>query len=188
MMPFGRGPGGPEGGDFNKLSEPEKKKVREALDAAWRDKEVEAARDRVMKANEDFRKAMHAAVERQDPEAAKILAKIRPPSPWDILKDRVRMPSPDDPKFVEAAIMRVGMELYHTAKPEHRDAARRLHDRVLKHPDVVAAIENMKTTAGEARMAAFKAFGEAYKRQVDVEVKEIRSKMASPPPPPPAKP
>lgn len=188
MYPFGRGPGGPDAPEFSKLSEPEKKKVREALDTAWRDKDVEVARDRVMKANEDFRKAMHAAVEKTDPEAAKILAKIRPPTPWDILKDRVRMPPPEDPKFIEAAIMRVGMELYHTAKPEHRDAARRLHDRVLKHPDVVAAVEKMKVTAGEARMAAFKAFGEEYKRQVDAEVKAIRGKMGNPPPPPPSKP
>ncbi len=141
-----------------------------------------------MKANEDFRKAMHAAVEKNDPEAAKILAKVRPPSPWDMLKDRVRLPPPDDPKFVELAVLRVGMELYHMAKPEHREAARRLHDRVLKHPSVVAAIEAMKNASGEARMAAFKAFGEEYKKQVDAEVKDIRSKMASPLPPPSEKP
>jgi len=40
----------------------------------------------------------------------------------------------------------------------------------------------MKNTSGEARMAAFKTFGEEYKKQVDAEVKDIRSKMASPPP------
>lgn len=187
MSPFGRGPGH-EGSEFNKLSEPEKKKVREALEAAWKTPEVEAARERVMKANDDFRNTMRAAVEKTDPEAAKILEKIRPPTPWDLIKDRVRLPRPEDPKFVEAAIGRLGMELLNVSKPEHRDAARKLHERVMKHPDVAAAVEKMKNAAGEARMTAFKELGEEYKKQVDAAIKEIRSKMQAAPPPEAPKP
>lgn len=186
MSPFGRGPG--HDSDFAKLSEPEKKKVRDAMEAAWKTAEVEAARERLMKANEDFRNTMRAAVEKVDPEAAKIMEKIRPPTPWDLIKDRVRLPRPDDPKFVEAAIGRLGMELYTLSKPEHRDAARKLHERVMKEPGIVAAVEKMKNAAGEARMAAFKELAEVYKQQVEKEIKEIRSRTGNPPPPPPEKP
>ncbi len=182
MSPFGRGPGPGHDNDFDKLSEPEKKKVRAALEAAWKTAEVDAARERVMKANDDFRNAMRVAVEKADPEAAKILEKIRPPSPWDLMKDRVRLPRPDEPHFVEAAIGRLAMELYNFSKPEHRDAARKLHERVMQQPDILAAVEKMKSASGDERMVAFKALAELYKNKVDDEVKAIRGKMASPPP------
>jgi hypothetical protein len=188
MPPFGRGPWSQDGAGFGDLSEPEKKRVRAALEAAWQDAEVARAREQVMAANDTFRKAMHAAVEKSDPEAAKILAKIRPPSPWDVLKDRMRMPRPDDPKFDQAALSRLEMELLHVTKPEHRDAARRLHQRVVKMPELIAAYEAMKNAQGEAKMAAFKALGEQYKSKVEQALQEIRNKHAAPPAPaPPAR-
>lgn len=178
--PFGHGPGRDD--DFAKLTDEERTKVRQALENAWKTPEVEAARDRLMKANEDFRKAMQAAVEKSDPEAGRILTKIRPPTPWDIVRDRVRLPKPEDPKFVEAAVARLAMELYNFAKPEHRDAARKLHERVIQLPPVVAAIEAMRSAPPEARMESFKKLAAEYKKQVDLEVAELKKKLPPRPP------
>ena len=189
---FGRGHFGPPGGrdsDFAKLTEEERTQVRKALEEAWKTPEVESARDRLMKANEDFRKAMQSAVEKTDPAAAKILAKIRPPTPWDVVRDRVRLPRPEDPKFVEAAVGRLAMELYNFAKPEHRDAARKLHDRVIEFPSVKSAIEAMRAAEPPKRMEAFKKLAEEYKKQVDAEVASLKKKYGPPPgESPPSKP
>lgn len=176
---FGRGPFSKGGGpgresDFAKLTDEERAKVRSALEAAWKTPEVEAAKDKAMKANEEFRKAMEAAVSKADPEAAKILAKIRPPTPWDIMRDRIKLPRPEDPKFVDAAVGRLSMELYGLAKPEHRDAAKKLHERVMSMPTVAAAVEKLRSALPVDKMTALKTLGEEYRKQVEIEVARLR--------------
>ncbi len=173
------------GGDFAKLPEAERAIARKALEDAWKTPEVEAARDRLMQANEDFRKTIQEAVKKSNPEAARILAKIRPPSTMDIMRDRFRLPPPDDPRFADVAVARLGMELYNFAKPEHRDAVDKLHERVIALPSVAAAISLLRASTGESRMEAFKKLAAEYKLQVDLQVTELKKKhpagAASPP-------
>jgi hypothetical protein len=130
----------------------------------------------MMKANADFRAAMEAAVKKNDPETAKIIAKIVPPTNWDRMRERFRLPKPEEPAFVEAAIERLGIELFHMAKPEQRPVARKLHERVMKHADIVARVGALRAAAVEGRMEAFRQLGEAYKKQVDLEVAELKRK------------
>jgi hypothetical protein len=94
------------------------------------------------------------------------------------MRDRYKLPRPEDPKFVEAAVGRLSMELYGWTKPEHRGAAKKLHERVMGLPSVTAAVEKLKQAPTAEKMTAFKALGEEYKKQVELEVKRLREHAA----------
>jgi hypothetical protein len=64
------------GEGFERLTEEQKVRVREALGKAWGRPEVSEARDRMMKANEEMRDAIHAALKEIDPEMAMLLANV----------------------------------------------------------------------------------------------------------------
>jgi hypothetical protein len=188
--PFDAGPGGPgrggpgRGDDFSQLNEAERQRVRAALEKAWRTPEVEAARDRLMKANHEFRETIRQVIEKDDTEAAKILSRIKPPTPWDVAKDRMRMPRPEDPHFADAAIGRLAMELHNFSKPEHREAARTLHAKVMDSTGMVEAVKQLRAAPPSERMAIFKAMADDYRKAVEKEVAHLRQKFRSPLPPP----
>jgi uncharacterized protein GlcG (DUF336 family) len=62
---------------FERLPEAEKARVRAAMDKAWTSPELREARDRYMKANEEFRAAMRKALEQVDPGVVAILERWR---------------------------------------------------------------------------------------------------------------
>ena len=64
---------------FKDLSEADREKVRVAFEKAWKNSLVTEARDRLTKANDDYRQALHHALEEADPEVVKILEKAKPP-------------------------------------------------------------------------------------------------------------
>lgn len=178
--PGGPGPryGFPGGGSSDSLSEEEKKKLREAVERVWNDAEIVAARERIMKANEDLRAALRTALEKKDPDVVKILEKVKNVMPWDQHRGPPRLPRPEDPNFPRMATARLGMEMMFMAKPEQRDAFRHLHERIIALPAVKEAIAKIETTPVEGRWEAFKSLREMYKKECEKAVQEYKAKHA----------
>ncbi|QIF03980.1 hypothetical protein [Roseimicrobium sp. ORNL1] len=172
-----RGPGGPGGsgygggysrgdrerggGDmFKGLPEEERQRVREAFEKAWQDPEVIAARDRMSKANEEMRTALHEALKKADPEVVKILEKVRPPGGFPGM---ARMPDPADPEFAPQAIQRLGGELQVWAKMDRRETdTKPMHDRIAQVPAVKEALQRAQEASPELRPEAWRKLREAY--------------------------
>lgn len=76
---------GPSGGSrseshpFFKLSEEERKRVREALSQVWNDSELQAAREQIKVANDAHRDALKAAMMKVDPDIREVLMKVMEP-------------------------------------------------------------------------------------------------------------
>lgn len=171
---------------FDKLPEPEKQKVRAALDKVWCRPEVMEARDRVMKANEDFRDAIRVALQAIDPEAARIVERIRPPDHFDPRK-LPQLPPPDSADFPRAALKRLEMEMMAFAKPERHTETQKLHERVIATPEVKEAFSTLENSRGEARIDAMQKLRERYRATALQEFKrarEARGPGGERPPPP----
>ncbi|MEZ0275813.1 MAG: hypothetical protein ACAH88_12980, partial [Roseimicrobium sp.] len=163
------GPGGSGGysrgdrdrGDmFKGLPEEERQRVREAFEKAWQDPEVIAARDRMSKASEEMRTALHEALKKADPEVVKILEKVRPPGGFPGM---ARMPDPADPEFASQGILRLGVELQAWARFERREAdTKPMHERIVQAPAVKEAIQRAKDVPVEQRPEAWRRLREAY--------------------------
>jgi len=182
-----RGPGGPGGPRFgmgggmrdsgwDQLSDAEKKTLRDAIDKVWDTAEVAASRDKIMKATEEMRSTLRTALEKSDPDAAKILAKVKTPFPWPSHRGPPPMPNPEDPNFPRLAAMRLGFEMLSIAKPEQRDALRHLHERLVQLPSVKEAIANLDSAPVAGRMEAFKRLRDAYQKERDREIAEYRAR------------
>jgi hypothetical protein len=177
MSPFGRA-GSREGWD--KLSEDDRRSIRHAFESAWEVPAVAAARDRAMHANTEMRDALMAAIKAIDPHAHGLLQQLRPemPSlPMGMMKPP--MPRPEDPDFPQSAINRLRMEMMGFVKPEHRDAAGKLHDKVMHSPEIVAATDALKKAEPSARMDAYKKLHETYKQAMEKAVSDSRKKAAA---------
>ena len=182
---FGRSPGG-RGEAFEKLPEAEKKRVREALEKVWSRPEVMQARDRAMRAHDDFRNAIRVALKSIDPEAAAILERMRPPDRFDPRK-LPELPPADSPEFPQAAVRRLGAEFVTSSRPERRDEAQKLHERLIALPEVRQAISSVETAAGEARLDAWQKLREVYRHAMMHETSMHRQEATRPPGPPPEK-
>lgn len=145
---------------FKGLPEGERQKVREAFEKAWQDPEVIAARDRMSKANEDMRNALHEALKKADPEVVKILEKVRPPGGYPGM---ARMPDPADPEFVPQGIQRLGGEIQTLARFSRPDAdTKPMHDRIVQAPAVKEAIQRAQEATAEQRPEAWRRLRDAY--------------------------
>ena len=179
-----RGPGGPRFGmgggmrdsGWDQLNEDEKKKLRDAIDKVWDTAEVASSRDKIMKATEEMRTTLRTALEKSDPEAAKIMAKVKTPFPWPSHRGPPPMPKPEDPNFPRQAAMRLGFEMLSIAKPEQRDALRHLHERLVELPTVKAAIAKLEAAPVAERMEAFKQLREVYQKEREREIAEYRAR------------
>lgn len=175
---------------FDKLPEPEKQKVRKALEKVWSRPEVMEARDRVMKANEDLRDAIHSGLKSIDPEAAAIVERIRPPDHFDPRK-LPELPPPDSDEFPRAAVRRLEMETIAFAKPEHRDESQKLHEKVIGLPAFKEMLARVQQSRGEERIDAVRQLRERYRELILGEFKMNRERRAPngdkphPPPNPP---
>lgn len=172
---YRRSPGGPgssgHGGGFSRgdrdrgdmfkgLPEEERQRVREAFEKAWQDPDVIAARDRMSKASEDMRYALHNALKKADPEVVKILEKIRPPGGFPGM---ARMPDPADPEFVPQATQRLSGELQAAARLDRRDVdTKPMHERIMQVPAVKEAIQRAKDATVEQRPEAWRRLRDAY--------------------------
>jgi hypothetical protein len=178
---FGPGKGDPRGmfsnkmrhygGGFEKLSEEDKAKVRRALDAAWQKPEVQAARDRLMKANDDFRDVIRTTLQGIDPAVVTILDKIRPDTPMLASEP---WPKPEAENFADLSIARMGKELSMFARPDRRDAMLQLHMKLLEQPEVKPLVEAVRAAPVAERVSAFKKLHSIYREQAQ---KAIESYM-----------
>lgn len=177
---------------FDRLPEPEKQKLRKALERVWSRPEVMAARDRVMKANEDLRDAIHSGLQAIDPEAAAIVERIRPPDHFDPRK-LPELPPPDSDEFPRAAVKRLEMETIAFARPEHRDESQKLHEKVIGLPAFKEAMTRAQQSRGEARIDAIRQLRDRYRELLLGEFRANHEQRRGPdgdkpPPPPPSKP
>ena len=178
--PFGMGGAGPipGGQGMDGLSEEEKNRLRSAVEKVWTNPEVAAAREKIMKANEELRATLREALKKSDPEVVPILEKAKTPFGWDQHRGPLHVLRPDDPDFAAQASARLGFEMMSLAKPEQRDALRHLHERVVELPSVKEAIATMKAAPVGERMEAFKKVREVYKHECETAISEFRRKHA----------
>lgn len=176
--PSGGGPrfGFPGGGPTDSLNEEEKKALRSAVEKVWNDAEIVAARERIMKANEELRTALRTALQKSDPDVVRILEKVKNVMPWDQHRGPPRLPRPEDPNFPRMAAARLGMEMMFMAKPEQRDAFRHLHERLVNLPVVKEAIAKIESVPVEGRWDAYKSLREIYKKECERSIAEFRAK------------
>jgi hypothetical protein len=162
-------------GGFDHLPEADKQRVREAMDKAWKKPEMQAAKDKFMKASEEFRNSLRETLQGIDPEVVKILDKVKPPMPWE-MRGPPPPPKPEDPDFARRSVARLGFEFMAFGKPEQRDALRKLHERVLLLEPVKAAMAKLEAAPVGERMEALKTLREVYKKEVEREISEFRQK------------
>ncbi len=176
----GRGYGGGmmKGEGMDRLSEDEKKRLRSAVEKVWGNPEVAAARERIMKANEELRTTLREALQKSDPEVVPILEKVKSPVPWEQHRSQPPLPRPDDPNFPRLATTRLGMEMMAFAKPEQREALRHLHERVVELPEVKQAIAKVQDAPPEGRMEAFKNLRDVYKHECERAIANFRKQRA----------
>lgn len=172
---------------FDKLPEEERRKVRDALDRVWNRPEVIAARDEAMRANDAMRRVIREALEKTDPEAAAILARLEPREGFDPSK-LPPLPPPEAADFPEAVAARMASELQAFSRPERREETRQIHARVMARPALHEAFERLKTSEGEARIEALHALRKAYREAVGAEFQAARERRGvteggKPPPP-----
>lgn len=163
---------------FDKLPEEERRKVREALDRVWNRPEVIAARDEAMRANDTMRRVIREALEKTDPEAAAILARLEPREGFDPSK-LPPLPPPETADFPVAVVARMAAELQAFSRPERREETRQIHERVMAQPALREAFERLKTREGEARIEALHALRRAYREAVGAEFQAARERRAA---------
>lgn len=163
------------------MSDPERQRVRDAFSKAWKDPKVTEAREQLSKANDDYRKTLHAALEAADPGVSKILERGRPSGfmGGDRDRDRPRGPKgpPDvnDPDFPRKAEGHLGMELEMQARAERKEAPGRwLHEKLMNKPEVQEALNKLREAPQEGRGEAWKSLREVYGAAAKEEIAKLR--------------
>jgi len=177
---------------FERLPEAEKARVRAAMDQAWTSPELREARDRYMKANEEFRAAMRKALEQVDPGVVAILEKIKPRDGAFDSRNWPKLPPPEDAGFVSAAVHRLEMEVVNFARPESRDRLRAIHGRVMQSPLLVEALKKLTDAPPGERMEMLRQLRETYRMAIVKELpprggSEPETRSTAPTPPIPAR-
>jgi CRISPR/Cas system CSM-associated protein Csm2 small subunit len=159
---FGGGMRDRQNYSFDKLSDAEKTKVRAALEQAWSKPELAAARDRLMKANEEFRSTMREVIKAIDPEVVALLDKTKPDTPAIAMEP---WPKPEREDFVAASLDRLRNEMKAYARPDRRDAMDALHAKLLENPELAALVIKLKAAPVAERAAAFEPVKQMYRQQ-----------------------
>lgn len=170
----GEGRGGfSRGGDrermesFKKMSEEERRIVRDAFEKAWKNPDVTAARERYMKANDVYRETLHKALQEADPQAVVLLEKFKPKGPPGAMP----MPDPGDPEFARKAVMRLGMELHALSRAENRGhPSKEIHMRLMERSAVRDAVGKLEAAAPGDRMEAWKQLVQTYQTAARAEL------------------
>lgn len=175
MMGGGMGGKPPRYDGFERLSEDEKAKVRAAFEKAWQRPEVIEARDKAMRANEEMRNKLHAALKDIDPQVVGILEKAKPPFPMD-QRGLPEMPKPDSPEFGRMAVARIGAEMLSVARPDRKDDTRRFHDRIMQMPRIKEELAKLEQLPLGEKMEGFKRFRDIYRQVASEEYMKLREK------------
>lgn len=175
LMPGGYGRPPMRSDGFDKLPEEERKRVRAALDIVWSRPEVIEARDKAMKANEEMRDIIRQSLEKTDPAAAAILAKIEPKDHFDP-RQIPPLPATDSTEFPIAMVKRLGMEMLAFARPDRREETKKFHDRIMTQPAVQEALRLVETTRGEERIQSVQKLRTSYREAAMKEFQTLREK------------
>lgn len=184
-----RGPPGMNGGirppgGFEKLTEEERKLMRDAFEKAWKDPKVIEARDQALRANENVRRVLHEAMSQGDSKVTALLEKMKPPFETDDRGFPI-LPSPDSPDFVKVAEARLGAEMMSVAKPGKQDDSRRLHERIMQQPRMREAFARLIQTPPGERLESLRKVRDLYKQLVGEEFARFRKAREEDGPPPP---
>ena len=157
---------------FERLPEEEKKRVRATMEKAWSMPALQQAKERYLKANEEFRAAMRQALQEVDPEVVKILEKMKPQQQ---MEPRVmpKLPPPADDQFAKIAVERLGMEIIGFARPELRGRIRSAHAKVMQQPDVAEAVRRLLDAPADARVDELRKLREVYRKAMAAELPNI---------------
>lgn len=154
---------------FKDMPAVQKQKVRAAFEKVWKKQEVVEARERLVKANEEYRKSIHDALAEADPEAAKILDNRKPPMGQGM---QGKMPDINDPEFASKALHRLRME---SPTGEHRESPMsKVHEKIMQSPVVAEAVKNLQQAEPAKRMEAWTHLREAYQVASKAELGKLR--------------
>ena len=152
---------------FKQLSESERQKVRAAFDKVWNRADVAAAREKLNKANEEYRQTMQNALREADPEVSKILEKVNPwvPTGGPMLG---RTPDPNDPEFANKILARLNLWVQEVVKPDHFEGGPpKLHELALQNEQVKAAWATLQQAqSAQERISAYHHLREVYQSTV----------------------
>jgi hypothetical protein len=184
-----RGPPGMSGGirppgGFEKLSEEERKLMRDAFEKAWKDPKVIEARDQALRANENVRRVLHEAMSKDDAKVAALLEKMKPPFETDDRGFPI-LPRPDSPDFVKVAAARLSAEMLSIAKPGKQEESRRLHEHIMQQPRMREAFVQLLNTPPVERLESLRKVRDLYKQLVGEEFARFRKAREEGGPPAP---
>ena len=162
---------------FEKLPDDEKKKLRAAIDKAWTLPALQQAKDRYIRASEEFRATMRRSIEEVDPEVVKIMEKIKPDQQMDP-RLMPKLPPPTDETFAKVAVDRLGMEMMAFVRPELRVKIRAVHAQVMQQPEVAEAVKTLLEAPADKRVEALGKLREVYRKAM---AKEFPNSPQRPP-------
>ncbi|CAN5871025.1 hypothetical protein BH11VER1_BH11VER1_35950 [soil metagenome] len=167
---------------FQQLTEEERQKVRAAFEKVWNNPEITAARERLTKANDEYRAIFHKALQDADPEVAKILSKIKPPEGGPMMGK----PDLNEPDFPQKAPQRLAFELQMMARAKNQNIpVMQLHEKFLKLPAVQDALQKLREADVNGREEAWRKVRDAYQSAVRLEMGGDHKVGDAPKPPDP---
>ncbi len=157
---------------FKDMPEEQKQKVRAAFEKAWKNPGVTEARERLMAANEEYRKILQKALAEADPEVVKILENRKPSMGPGGPGMMGKMPDASDPDFANKVLQRLKME---SPQGDHRESPMsRMHEKVMQAPAVVDAVKQLQQAEPAKRMEAWEKLREVYQTTIKSEFAKLR--------------
>lgn len=149
------------------------------MEKAWSQPALQQAKDRYIRATEEFRAAMRTALQEADPEVVNILEKMKPQQgdPRALPK----LPPPTDDAFAKVAVERLGLELLSFVRPENRQKIRAVHDKILQTSEVEAAVKRLLEAPPDKRVEALGKLREIYREAITKEIPAIPPRPAQRP-------
>lgn len=166
--------------EYEKLPEEERKQIREALDRVWSRPEVMAAREKAMKAHGELRQTIRKELEKTDPKAAAILAKIEPLLREESADSPTPLPALNSEDYPRQMLARFGREMMIFSKPERQEDAKRFHERISAMPVMQEAVKKAQAVRGEERIQAIQRLRVLYRETVMHEFQALRERRAPP--------
>jgi hypothetical protein len=114
-----------------------------------------------------------------DPEVVKILEKIKPQQPPGP-RQFPKLPAPTEEGFARAAVDRLGMELMAFARPEVREKARGIHEKIMQSPVVVEAVNRLFAAPPDKRVEALGTLREVYREAISKELPSLPRPLPRP--------
>lgn len=133
---------------LRQLTEDERQRLRTAFEKAWTKPEVIQARDRLMQVTEEYRVALHQALEEADSGVLKILEKTRVPTSGGFPFAGL---DPKDADLLKKVLDRLRDDLRNRLPPDKRETLGRVHERVMNAPAVQDLVKQLEAAGDPGR-------------------------------------